>query len=481
MIKLKNEEKTLLDAVLRFSKAKKVKLYIVGGYLRDLFLGREKANPDIDFCLENKAITFGQMLAREIHAAFVILDKEHGACRLIKRINNTTFTLDLTDFRGKTFEKDLFLRDFSINTLAIDLEEFLKAGVSVNSFIDFYGAKKDLKSCLIRVINQKAFDDDPLRILRAFSLSSILSFEIEKPTLKLIKLKKDKLSSVSFERIRDELFKILERPRTYEYLLMLDKLKVLSVIMPEIECMRGINQGPYHHLNVLNHSFEAVKQLEIVLKENKNKEIDVYLDELIAAERSRKAILKLAMFLHDIGKPRAKRRKAGKTIFHGHEKIGSDITLGIARRFKLSNNEIDALRKMIFWHLRPGYLADNEEITPRAEFRYFRDTAKEGVSTLLLSIADQRATKGKLTSKESRGKHEKVVFGLIKTYFKKQKEKKLPRLISGNDLIRKFKLEPSPLIGEILTNIEEAQAIGEIRTKDAALKKVQQWIKNERL
>ena len=128
---------------------------------------------------------------------------------------------------------------------------------------------------------------------------------------------------------------------------------------------------------------------------------------------------------------------------------------------------------MVLWHLRPGYLADNEEITPRAVFRYFRDTREEALSILLLSIADQRATKGPLTSKSSRIRHEKVVSSLIKEYFRRKKEKKLPRLINGDDLQKKFGLEPSPLIGKVLKEIEELQAIGNVTTKKQALEEAQ--------
>ncbi len=181
--------------------------------------------------------------------------------------------------------------------------------------------------------------------------------------------------------------------------------------------------------------------------------------------------------LHDIGKPKARRREDGKIKFHGHERIGLDITKNIAQRLKLSNDELDALGKMVLWHLRPGYLADNEEITPRAIFRYFRDAGEECVSILLISMADQRATKGPLTSRQSRIQHEKVVLDLIKEYFKKKKEKKLPRLITGDDLIKKFKLEPSPLIGKILREIEELQAIGKIRIKQDALRAANKFIK----
>jgi len=140
---------------------------------------------------------------------------------------------------------------------------------------------------------------------------------------------------------------------------------------------------------------------------------------------------------------------------------------------------MDALEKMVLWHLRPGYLADNEEVTPRAIFRYFRDTKKEGVSVFLISLADQRATKGPLTSRKSRIQHEKVVLNLVKEYFKRKKEKKLPRLISGDDLIKKFKLAPSPLIGKILREIEELQAIGKTKNKKEALEAARKFIKNQ--
>src|SRR3989338_10854954 len=260
----------------------------------------------------------------------------------------------------------------------------------------------------------------------------------------------------------------------------MDKLKILKIIFPEIEIMRNIKQGPYHHLDVWQHSLETVRQLEILIQELKNnQEIQGYLDEIISSERRRWQLIKLGALFHDVGKPQAKRREGGKTKFHGHERIGWEITQNIAKRLKLSNDELDALIKMVLWHLRPGYLADNEEITSRAMFRYFRDTAKEGASTLLISIADQRATKGPLTSKKSRIHHEKVVLGLIRKYFKKQKEKKLPRILTGDELMKKFKLEPSPLIGKMLSEIEELQAIGKIKTKAEALEAARKIWKSE--
>lgn len=481
MTSLIPEEKRLLKNILKFAQSKKVKLYLVGGILRDLILNRAKENPDFDFCLKKGAIGFGKRIARKFKTGFVVLDKKRGCCRLVKTIKDKTSTLDFTDFRGRTLEEDLKKRDFTINALGIELDKILQNKNWDNLCLDPYGGRKDLKAKIIRIVNKNNFDADPLRMLRAFSLAAIFGFKIDKETLRLIKLKRDKILKVSPERLRDELFKILDQSNSYKYLLEMDKLKMLKLIIPEIEIMRDVRQGPYHHLDVWQHTLETVGQLEGLIQELKNNsEIQNYLAQTISSGRKRSALIKLGALLHDIGKPQAKHREDGKTKFHGHEKIGLEISKNITQRLKLSNDERDALEKIVLWHLRPGYLADNEKITPRATFRYFRDTGTEGVSILLLSIADQRSTKGPLTSKNSRLHHEKVVLSLIKEYFKRQKTKKLPRLITGDDLIERFDLSPSPLIGKILREVEELQAVGKIKSKKEACAVAQEVIGTKR-
>lgn len=466
---IKPSDRALLKSVFAFARSKKSKLHIVGGYLRDIILKRQKDNPDIDFCIEKDAIQFARALSKKINAGFVVLDEEHGSCRLMKRLKGVVYTLDFTDFRGKTLKDDLLHRDFTMNSIALELDKAISAKNLNSAFIDLYGGGADLKSKIIRLLHKKSFDEDPLRILRAFSLACSLDFKIDKETMRLIRIKKNMLSGVSYERIRDELFKILDTANAYEYVLQMHTLHILDILMPEIEIMRSVKQGPYHHLDVLRHSFETLRQLEIIVQKLRhNKEIQDYLAVPISGQRRRRALIKLAAFLHDIGKPETLRRKNRKLIFHGHERAGSHIAKTIGLRLKLSNDELDALRKMIFCHLRPGYMADNQRLTARSKFRYFRDTAQESVSVLLISLADQRSTRGPLTSQESRMRHEKVTLSLIKEYFKKQKEKTLPRLINGDDLIEKLKLQPGPLIGKILSRIEELQATGRVKTRTQA-------------
>lgn len=474
MYTIKKEDKELLKKVYNFAKNRKVQLYIVGGYLRDLILKREKDYPDIDFCLKSGAIKFGRELATELKAGFVILDSEHGCCRIVKRMDNVFYTLDFTDFRGPSLKDDLLHRDFTINALAINLKEALsQAKIRKDLFLDLFNGQEDIELKTIRIIKKENFDEDPLRILRAFSLSSIFDFKIEDKTFKLAQSKKRKLLEVSPERIRDELFKILDSEYTYRCLKGLDKTGILELIMPEIKPMRGLNQGPYHHLDVLEHSFETVKQVEHILSKEyiRNEEFQDYMNEVISSMRKRKSLLKLGAFLHDIGKPKTMRHEKERTIFHGHECVGAGISKSIARRLKFSNDELDALKKMVFWHLRPGYMADATVLTKRAKFRFFRDCAKEAVSVLVVSLADQRSTRGPLTLEDARLDHERVVSALIKEYFKKLKEKKVEHLIDGFDLMRKFKIDPGPLIGKVLSEIEELQATNTVKTKKDALLK----------
>jgi len=472
MYTIKKEDRELLKEIYNFAKSKKTRLYIVGGYLRDLVLKRKKDVIDIDFCVKRSAIKFGRELSVRLKAGFVILDKEHGCCRLVKKINNIFYTLDFTDFRGPSLKEDLCLRDFTINAFALELDESsLEDKISSDLLIDPYGGQSDIRSKIIRITEKNNFDDDPLRILRAFSLSSIFGFRIDEKTLKLAKSKKKKLLLVSPERVRDELFKILDSDHTYLCLKDLDKIGILELILPEIKPMRSLNQGPYHHLDVLEHSFETVKQVEHILSKEyiRNGEFQDYMDAIISFPRKRRALLKLGAFLHDIGKPKTMRHEKERIIFHGHECVGAGIAKSIARKLKFSNDELDALKRMVFWHLRPGYMADATVLTKRAKFRFFRDCAQEAVSVLAISLADQRSTRGPLTVEGARLDHERVVSALIKEYFKKLKEKKIEHLIDGFDLMRKFKLDPGPLIGKVLSEIEELQATGIVKTKKEAL------------
>lgn len=456
----------LYKTVIALAKKEGVDLYLVGGFLRDLIVLRRKASVDLDFSLSSGAIPFGRKVAKVLRAGFVILDQEHGCCRVVckRGFNEEVVTFDFVDFRGRTLFEDLGKRDFTINTLAV------KVPFEKEKILDPLKGRQDIHKKIIKVVSSQSFDEDPLRILRAFSLSAIFDFKITPSTLRLAKKKKELLTSVACERLRDELFKILSSENAHYYIKLMDSCGILKFVIPQIALMHNVRQGGYHHLDVWGHSLETVRKLEeLFIKFSGDGRMRLYLDESLASGRTRRQLLKLAALLHDIGKPEAHEIKAGKTMFHGHERIGRLISDTVSANLKLSTRERFALDTIIFWHLRPGYLADNKVLTKRAIHRYFRDTGQEAVSVLLISIADQRATRGPLATRASRIKHEKVSFSLINRYFEMLDEKPFKRLIGGRDLIKVLKLKPGPVFSVILEAVEEAQVEGVVRTKREAL------------
>lgn len=458
-----------LKELKQLARAKKAKIFLVGGFLRDYLAATPKA--DFDFAVDKNAIALAKSFARKIKGAFIILDEERGCARVARKTPEGLLTYDFSDFRAKTFEADLRARDFTVNTLYVDI---LTADekLPLKQLIKGHPlAFKDIRLKTIRMVSPQAFVDDPLRMLRAYSLKAQLRFAIPSATRAQIKKNAALINQVSFERVRDELFKILQSDGASEIFKEMDATGLLVCIMPQIKVMYKCRQGGYHHLDVWPHSLETVRQLENVLKDYRDEHPgDIYLNEDLGGGRPRYALMKLAALLHDIGKPDTKKKEPdGRTSFHGHEHVGRNITREIARQIKISTHERHALEDMVLWHLRPGYLSNFKVPSDKAVYRYFRDTKTEALSIALLSMADQMSTRGPLTKKEDERHHLKICRRLIARYLEKQKETPFISLINGHDLIKNLKLKPSPLFGIILESIKEKQVLGEVTNKKEAL------------
>lgn len=470
-----------LKIIQEIARKRKTAVYLIGGFLRDLVLGR--TNSDFDFAVEKDALKIARLYADKIKGAYILLDEERGCARVAKKNKGQLFTYDFADFRAKTFEEDLAHRDFTINTLAVDVNALDDASVFPDVLIDNKKGLRDLKAKRIKRVSVKAFKEDPLRMLRAFSLRASLGFRIDLSTLNQIRKETDLLSSVSYERIREELFKVLESPRAGAVLHQMDKSGILVKIIPQIRVMYECTQGGYHHLDVWPHSLETVKQVEQILHKGKynlfagtmtvdeelRQDLDAYLNETVGGIHTRRALIKLGALLHDIGKPDVKRKEAERTIFHGHECKGRAIVKHVANMLKLSTRERHAIEDMTLWHLRPGYLSNFKKPSDKAVYRFLRDGKDEAVSIVLLSLADQRSTRGPMSGEADEKHHEDICLRLVKTYFDKKKEKPFVRLINGDDLIKKLKIKPSPLFAKILDKVEEEQVLGKIKTKKQAL------------
>lgn len=479
------------------SRLKEIKLYLVGGYIRDCLLGIKTEPLNLDFALKSGSIGFARYLSKRLKGKFVLLDETFGSARVIIRYEDRRIEMDFTDFRGKDIKEDLCRRDFSINSMAVALENMINYTalkpqrvlrfcdsaladiLRFSGIIDPAGGLKDLNAKIIRTVYKDAFKDDPLRILRGFSLAARLKgFKIAPATLRLMRCHTFRLNAVSGERLLCELSKIFIHNASSEYLKQLDSLGALETIFPEIRDMKGVDQGGYHHLDVWQHSLETVRCLELFIRRRrnlKNKDlrvcIDNYINESLAADRKRLWLMKLGALFHDIGKPKAKYiDKDGIVWFTGHERIGCELIKKVVRRLRLSRNEKASLMQLIRLHLRPGYLAKERLPTRRALFRFFRDAKEDAPAILLVWIGDRLATRGKESSKKDIPRDKTFIIRLLKDYFLKPEEVvKPPKLLNGNEVMEIMNIKPGPLVGKILQTLKEAQAEGLVHTKQEAI------------
>lgn len=452
-----------LNVITDALKGTRQRVFLVGGALRHYYLNTPSI--DFDFAVDRNAIALSRQVARRIKGAFVLLDEEHGSARVVKNDCSATWTFDFTDWRGKGIAEDLGLRDFTINTFALDLKQI----ADPSKILSVKGAEHDLKKKIIRMVNAKVFKEDPLRLLRSLSLMATLGFKIEPKTLSQMKKDTHLISKVASERIREEIFKVLSSARASQTLGLMDKMGLLTQVIPQISVMKGVSQGGFHHLDVWKHSLMVLDNLEKMAAKTDDARIKEYLQEKIGGDHSRLALLKMAALLHDIGKPETRKPEGKRMTFHGHEHVGARITRLVAKQLKVSVKERYFLEDAVGMHLRPGYLANFKRPSEKAIFRYFRDTKQEALSLAILAMADQAATKGPLTTLARHKHHTKICQMIIDRYFVKVQEKPKLRLITGNDLIKLLKLKPSPLFGTILAKVEEAAALGKITTKPEAL------------
>lgn len=454
-------------------------IYLIGGFVRDLILGN--LSYDLDFIVVDKsAIKLSKELASKLDGNWFLLDELTETTRLVlKDENSKSYTFDFTPVIKANLEGDFARRDFTINALAINLKD-------PETLIDKFSGLDDLKQRKIKAIKLNNLLDDPLRFIRAFRFATLLQGEIEKETLLFINKNLSSFNdSVSSERISHELWKMLDSDSSFKYIKQMSEVGLLEKIIPELTPMRKVTPNDFHHLWLYDHSIELIKTFEenfsklpTWLKEELNKPFGL-LDL-----PKKKAVTKLGCILHDVGKPKTWEIKnidgKEKHTFYGHDKLGAEITSQISERLKFSSSIQSTLSKLIQYHLRPFQLSqDSAPISERALYRFFRDVGDDTLLLLSLAMADLYATCGPKITREDLEKGEKLILFLFDAYDKhKTKEEiklKKPKLLDGNEIMELTGLKPTPKLGEIVKELDEAIAIGEVSTKEEAKK----WVKNK--
>ena len=484
--------------------------YVVGGFVRDVLLGRTPR--DIDILVAGDPFTVAQQVARELGASFVPLNQEHCIARVVQKVDKPAtdgvpessdgdiLVIDFAGFGGSV-EDDLARRDFTIDAMALPADivaaRCSPAGIAggdvVDHVVDPTGGLHDLADGRLRACSAQTFADDPGRLVRAVRLAHELSFAIDAATEQAISAHAHLLGGVAAERTREELLKLLELPRATESLRHLDRVGLLTRVFPELESCRDIEQPTCHFWDVLEHSLQTVATYEFVSGESDwrygndemlesvphNQAYDLYLAAPVSFDASRSTLIKLSCLLHDIAKPPTKTLdESGRARFLGHASDGATVAKAMLQRLRFSAHEASFVETLVCHHLRPAQMSTEGMPTRRAVYRFFRDTGSAGIGVLYLAMADYLACRGPLfTMFEWRRVCELVHF-ILEEHHRQEAVVVPSKLVDGRDLMRSFGLQPGPSVGVMLEAVREAQAAGLISSRDEALELASRMIED---
>ena len=493
---------SLLTKAGNFLAKQNIQSYVVGGFVRDALLGRDTA--DIDIAMEADAVNIAPQVATALRGKYVLLDEVNRVGRVVLANKEAPSTkgkweLDFSTIEG-SIEQDLARRDFTIDAMAVDLGKMAnqhhlptlphlnkkrEAPPKPSILIDPFGGWKDLHKRVIRAVTKTAFSSDAVRLLRAVRLAAELGFTIDTETEALIQHHSHLIAGAAGERVREELLRLLAVPRAEQLLPYLDKLGLLTAIIPELAGTKGVEQPKEHSWDVFEHSLKTVTAVDFLLRQGTwehadNEEVlaaTPWSDELsqhfnlgVSGSSTRRLLLKLAALLHDIAKPQTKAIDAnGRMRFLGHTEDGATIAADILERLRFAAKEVKLVEIVVKYHLRPGQMSHDELPSRRAIYRYFRDTGEAGIDILFFSLADHLATRGPSLDMRHWREHAHMVKYVLSQRFEEESVVSPPKLIDGHDLINVFGINQGPRIGELLEAVREAQASGELTAREEAL------------
>lgn len=425
--------------------------FLIGGFVRDYLL-YQKIDNEIDIVCTHSALEAAQKICEKLGSnAKLSVFKNFGTAHI--SYENTVIELvnarkesyrqhsRKPDVTPGTLEDDQKRRDFTINALAIGLDQ-----KNFGKFIDPFNGVDDLNNKIIRTPLEPAatFSDDPLRMIRAIRFAAKLQFQIHPQTFQAIKEQRERITIVSKERIADELNKILSTPKPSIGFKLLDKSGLLEIIFPELTKLKGTET-----INGLSHKDNFLHTLQV-------------LDNL--SEKSDNLWLRWAALLHDIAKPATKKFEEGKGFtFHGHEELGARMIPKIFAKLKLPLNEkMKYVQKLVRLHLRPIVLAKTE-VTDSAVRRLIFEAGDDLEDLMLLCEADI-TTKNPLKLKKYLHNFE-LVRKKIKEIEEKDHIRNFQPVIRGEEIIQMFNLKPGKIVGILKDALKEAVLEGKVKNE----------------
>jgi putative nucleotidyltransferase with HDIG domain len=436
--------------------------WLVGGAVRDRLLGRR--TEDYDVAVGGDARRLARAFAHATDAHVFALSEAFGVWRVVARDHG--WQVDMLPLAGRSIETDLAQRDFTINAIAEPL--------SGGAYVDPFGGLDDLHSHTLRMVSTEAFTSDPLRTLRLARLACELGFEIDEETAAAAGATVEGLAQVAPERVFAELKRIMIADRALAGLELMDALGATGVVLPELTRLRGVEQSPYHHLDVYEHTRSVLAET-IELSSHPERWLGEHagpvgrlLAEPLANELSRGQALRFGALLHDVAKPQTRRvTPEGRITFIGHDVVGAKVATAVLTRLRASDRLREHVAALTRNHLRLGFLVHEMPIGRRAIYRYLRACEPVQVDVTLLSVADRLATRGR-GSDEAIARHVALARDLLGEALAWHEVRPRPPL-RGDELARAVGLRPGPELGQILQELEEASFAGEITSREQAI------------
>lgn len=441
------------------------KIYVVGGTVRDFYLGLKSYDRDI-IVDDMEAKDFALKLNKIFDSAFVPLDETNKIYRVVlheKEDENHQSMIDVTNPAGDSVESDLRRRDLTINAIAINIH--------TGEVLDFFGGTADIQNKTLNYIEEINFVDDPLRLLRVYRFQALLDFELTPETISVICKYTDLIHKPAKERINYELMKLFSGNYTYTALLNMNRTWLLEEIFPVVKELKQIPPNTHHHLDLFNHSLETVRQIQI-LYDNSEERVQAHLNKVEFGGFSRLAHLKLAGFLHDIGKFSTWTIDAetGRHRFIKHDDAGAKLVKPLLKSLCFSNKQIDYISEMIKNHIYPSQLMCDPDVNEKAMMRYLRKLEDNVIDNIILAKADRLSARGEVITDEIVENNLNNLDKLLDFYFNSiENLKPLPKLLDGNDVMELLHIKQGKNLGIILSALKEAQLNGDVNTRENAI------------
>ncbi|MFH1352277.1 MAG: glycosyltransferase [bacterium] len=436
--------------------------FIVGGFVRNALSG--KISHDVDIVVSGDVLGISRAFSNAVSGAWFPLDEERNVYRVVLKKENEWF-FDFAPLRRGDIKSDLLERDFTVDAIALPVKEW----ETPRSFIDPTGGIADLKERVVRMVSRDVFKDDPLRLFRAFRIALQIDGKICEETLSRIRKDAALISGVSGERIRDELYRILEARVSAEWCSRIFETGLFHFSFPEFAAFDDTRDHYFHKGGLWEHSFETLKKFEDKFLSDDFGSFPEFSDDLKKYFDRRKAVLtKIGCLLHDIGKPSTASTASGRLRFFGHERAGSFLARNIMKRLKASRQDIRFVSDIVFSHMRPSNLS--ALATRKAFFRFFNAFATDAhIATVFTALCDRYSYESVSNSPGEITGQTVFTKKILEAFYRQVKIEKKQPLLNGNEVMEHLKIGPGRLVGLILEEIRAAEVCGRVKTKEEAV------------